>query len=396
MVFDIDYEKQAYAEYFSASFSQNKFKWRKTKMHDTQQHDKSLKFLLTGTTGFLGGFILNKLLRLYPNAIIYCIIRHKTPFIKRIELNFKNLGFSELSISDKSRIKLVPCDYSNPVINEKYIEHHIDMIYHIGCKTSYTMDYNEARTNVVQMLVSLIEYSVNVNSEYPIPIIYTGSCISKLCDFYGDSNQIDNGLYRGYSQSKYICNYILDHLRSTYNYPSQIYDVGYLVTKIPIMIDYSDPLESLFKLIIEIGYIPDINICFDQANIDDVADTIIAKSIDTFCNTGSNGNGNGNGNGNYSVYNEPKYTWNDLNSVLKLEKISIKLFIQKIETLMANTHKFKQLSYLKHVVTDDFEEQMNVLYNSTSTNVNNLLKNTFSFNDFKLSLDFIKNKYTFI
>ena len=107
--------------------------------------------LLTGSTGFLGKYVLNDLLT-YTNANIYCVVRTQDNQDVKAKLN-QRLQEAGLEF-DKTRIVLVQGDLSaeNMGLSSdrlKMLEETIDSIYHCGAFVHHLHTYKLLRQDVI-------------------------------------------------------------------------------------------------------------------------------------------------------------------------------------------------------------------------------------------------------
>ena len=119
--------------------------------NDLKEQSKIKNVLLTGSTGFLGRYLLDALLS-YTDANIYCLVRAKNAAEIKDKLNQK-LRESDL-VFNKERIYLVLGDLhaENLGIADdelRFLEENIDSIYHCGAFVHHLYPYEVLRRDVV-------------------------------------------------------------------------------------------------------------------------------------------------------------------------------------------------------------------------------------------------------
>lgn len=167
------YQHQTIAELSAAVAgkidSEPVFNWESEAALDPAINPSSLSYkyendpdsvLLTGSTGFIGAFLLDELLA-RTNAKIYCLVRAADIQAgrERIQNNLKSYSFTESALN--SRIIPVLGDLSKPLLglSSEEFEHlseRIDMIYHNGALVNLIFPYSTLKpvnvTGTVEIL----------------------------------------------------------------------------------------------------------------------------------------------------------------------------------------------------------------------------------------------------
>jgi len=116
--------------------------------------------LLTGATGFVGGFLLQELL-LQTQAQIHCLVR--APSLaeaqRKLENHLERCGVAWEQYRD--RIRSIPGDLSQPRLGlspEQFhqLQHQIDAIYHNGAYVNLIYPYSELRGSNVNSTIELL------------------------------------------------------------------------------------------------------------------------------------------------------------------------------------------------------------------------------------------------
>lgn len=105
---------------------------------DANPTHKKTHYLLTGSTGFLGSFLLKTLLSSQQNSIIYCLIRSKNIEEGKTKLQTNLSKYDiDINIYEQTRITVIPGDLSKHkfgLFDEEYekLAEKIEIVYHCG------------------------------------------------------------------------------------------------------------------------------------------------------------------------------------------------------------------------------------------------------------------------
>jgi fatty acid CoA ligase FadD9 len=170
-----------------------------------------LTVFVTGTTGFVGGFLLFELLTKYPNdSKFVCLVRceHLVDPLDRIR---KNLIFLRLWQDNfRERIVAVRGDLSQTQFgldNDMYVTltAQIDIIFHCGATVNFVLPYSQLYDSNVCGTREIIRFATYAPTCIPVQYIST---ISVLPPDIADEVHIDeitpHYLTTGYGQSKWV------------------------------------------------------------------------------------------------------------------------------------------------------------------------------------------------
>ncbi|KAM9972762.1 hypothetical protein ACTFIR_012131 [Dictyostelium discoideum] len=229
--------------------------------------------LLTGTTGFLGGFLLFNMVRLDSCELIYCLIRNKSKSSNPIEEIINNLKYHQLYQKlNKSQIsKIIPIigDLSMNKLglsNDDYetISKNINLIINPGADINQKSSYQDCKLVNVNGLKEIIKLSLS-SLKQRIPIVN----FSSFSVFFNQSldknfdesilpsiDNIDN-LPTEYMKSKVVGEYILLEASKNYNIPSILIRPPSIFLNPETGIGHSSDLTLLMiQSCYELGYCP--------------------------------------------------------------------------------------------------------------------------------------------
>lgn len=243
--------------------------------------------LLTGSTGFLGAFLLTELLQ-QTQANIYCLVRSENAdFAKQRILN--NLD-TYLIAGESLNERIIPLvgDLSQPLLGLSYnqfqeMAHKIDIIYHNGAITNLVYPYSSLRaTNVLgtqeilklatQIKIKPIHYISTLNVLYSIDKSQT-NVIPEL-----DNLKQVVPPQGGYAQTKWVAEQLAMTARDR-GLPVNIYRLGRVAGHSQTGVcNPNDRLYRMLKGFIQLGVAPQINVAIDMTPVDYVSKAIIYLS----------------------------------------------------------------------------------------------------------------------
>lgn len=243
---------------------------------------------LTGATGFLGAFLLKKLLQ-ETTAKIHCLVRaaDDTEGKKRIR---KNLGFFSLwDDSQDERVIPVRGDLSKPLLGLaeptfRKLASEIDVIYHNGASVNFIYPYRDLKASNVLGTQAVLRMAGQVKLK-PVHYVSTLSVFPTAGHpegkiFYEDDGLVyQEGLLNGYAQSKWVAEKLILQAGSR-GLPTVIYRVGEVIghSKTGHCQAIKDAYSNLLKGCIELGSAPDLNLTFYPVPVDFAIDALFYLS----------------------------------------------------------------------------------------------------------------------
>jgi amino acid adenylation domain-containing protein/thioester reductase-like protein len=246
--------------------------------------------LLTGSTGFLGAFLLHELLA-RTNANVYCLVRAASTdeARKRIEATLGGLSLEQYR--SRSRIVPVPGDLSRPLLGLSAAQFdalasRLDLIYHNGAMVNAIYPYsvhkpsNVVGTHEVLRLASRIRvkpvHYVSTTGVVAPPIETSSDVILEEADLDQSGMPVD-----GYSQSKWVAEQVVREAR-TRGLPVCIYRPGRISGHSHNGVSNDGDLFSIIlKTCIELGQVPELetSAMTDLVPVDYVSRALVHLSL---------------------------------------------------------------------------------------------------------------------
>jgi thioester reductase-like protein len=240
--------------------------------------------LLTGSTGFLGKYILEDLLK-NTNATIYCLVRGKDHNDIQIKFN-RNLTDAGLKL-DSKRIILVKGDLSQDNIGISddilgVLEKTIDSIYHCGAFVHHLHGYQSLRQDVTATKF-LVDFSMK-NQQKQIHYISTMNISNSDQDIWRPATNLEDIHFHdmGYIQAKWACEKII-YTYIDKGYPFYIYRPGNITGQSDT--GYSVPWTNhallLVKGFLQSTIVPRWNDPVEMTPVNLVSQSIVKISLNT-------------------------------------------------------------------------------------------------------------------
>eukprot|EP01080_Neovahlkampfia_damariscottae_P011100 gene11100-3807_t len=201
-----------------------------------ESYEDPASILLTGSTGFLGTFLLADLLS-QTSSKIYCLVRSKDKeqALQRVIDALKH----HLLYEEKYKKRIIPLcgDFAQPLLGLHMDEYkdlvtYIDVIIHNGALVHWMYPYEKLRSANVQGTKEIIKFAVSHHFK-PVHYISTTSVFdsseySKYTDIYENTDlPFYEKLKGGYPQSKWVAERLIIAIRE-YGLPTCIYRPGYI------------------------------------------------------------------------------------------------------------------------------------------------------------------------
>ena len=251
--------------------------------------------LLTGATGYVGSYLLFRLLE-KTGATIHCLIRHTGGKEKALAKLYDNLSKYHLDRpvrANESRLVIIPGDFSKPEFGLEadeydHLAQKIDRVFHIGAKVSFLLPYREQRASNVLGVKHVIEFCARKKS--------------KKCEYMSSTAIIDSDLFDheqvigerpldvddpmlgyGYAQSKWVGEELMQRA-ATAGMAVTRYRASGIAPSLDrfCRLNMGDTLALIMLAIIDMDVAPDFpNAIADFTRLDYIADTIVERSHDT-------------------------------------------------------------------------------------------------------------------
>ncbi|NEP00463.1 MAG: AMP-binding protein, partial [Symploca sp. SIO2E9] len=243
---------------------------------------------LTGTTGFLGAFLLDELLR-QTQARIYCLVRGcKTPAEgkQKIASNLESYLLAPESFNDR----VIPMigNLSEPLLglNEQQFQQlarEVEIIYHAATFMNLAYPYRAMRGVNVQGTQEILKLASQIQLK---PLHFVSSpAVFKSTGYFNqplireeDSLENCQVVYGGYGQSKWVAEKLLKTAYSL-GIPVSIYRPGTISGHSKTGAYNADQvLGRLLKSFIEQGIAPNLNLEFELTPVDYISQAIVYLS----------------------------------------------------------------------------------------------------------------------
>lgn len=237
---------------------------------------------LTGTTGLVGSFVLQMLLK-ETRAEVYCLVRARSikEGFSRIKFNLEKYGIWEKEYNtriipiigslDKKLMGIDPDIFSDLAEN-------IDSIFHVGANTNHMFSYNQLKGTNVQGTVEAIFLALHKKSKIFQFISTTDVFEAKGTLYEEDDLENSEILSNGYSQSKWVAEKIVQYARER-GLQANIFRLSRILGS---SINGSGPSEDLIWQTVQasvyLNALPDIEVKEKMEPVDFVAKAIIEIS----------------------------------------------------------------------------------------------------------------------
>ncbi|CAF0917743.1 unnamed protein product [Rotaria sordida] len=187
---------------------------------------------ITGTTGFVGSFLLAELLKVYPaDCKFICLVRCQVS-INPLDCIQENMIFLQLWNEEfRDRIIALRGDLAQEhfgLDNETYSElaNQIDIIFHCGATVNFILPYNKLYSSNVSGTLEVIRLATHTATSIPVQYISTISVLPSEMKQEVHIDEISpNHLKSGYAQSKWVAEKLIAKANRL-GLPVNIYRLG--------------------------------------------------------------------------------------------------------------------------------------------------------------------------
>lgn len=271
------------------------FLYDEVKLDDAIKFDKyesekpeMKKVFLTGTTGFLGAYLLKNLFD-RTEAEVYCHVRAKSKEdgLKRIEENMKFYKLWDYKYENRIKPILGTLDEENLGIDKEeyeFLANNIDTIYHNGAILNFIYPYSRLKQTNVLGTIETLKLASNGKSKY-YNYISSYSVFDNPSHFNDIAYEDDKlnsclGYNLSYSESKWVSENIINVAKER-GLRAAIYRPGEITgTKETAIWKLSDSVSRTIKAIMTTGEYPDMDMYIHMTQIDYISAAIIHISKD--------------------------------------------------------------------------------------------------------------------
>ena len=254
------------------------------KISNNPQH-----LFLTGATGFLGGYLLQSLIK-NSSATLHCLVRaeNKKEGHERLQINLEKYGLWHPEY--KNRIRPMLGDLSQPCLglsleSFEMLAKEIDVIYHNGAMVNFVYPYSKLKTANVEGTKETLRLACMHHTK-PVHFISSTAIFDspELCDpslnieetFLGDC---EHHVLGGYSQTKWVAEKLCA-IAAGRGVPVTIYRPGGISgsSKTGDM-NMHDTLSVVLLACLQTGWLPDKEAIFDFVPVDYLSEVIAKLSL---------------------------------------------------------------------------------------------------------------------
>ncbi|MEU7230693.1 amino acid adenylation domain-containing protein [Streptomyces chrestomyceticus] len=240
--------------------------------------------LLTGASGFVGGFLLHRLLHATA-ARVHCPVRATSPAHarQRVRTALTRYGL-HLDEADWQRVECFPGDLTQPRLGLDHeradaLAQRLDLIVHNGARVNFLYPYQQLRPANVDGTREVVR--IAARRRVPVHFVSTVAVVAG----FGTAGvrEVDedlppahaDGLTMGYAESKWVAEGVLRRAAEQ-GLPVAVYR-PYEVTgdRTHGACNTETAICSLFKMIADTGLAPDIELPMDFVPVDHLAESLV-------------------------------------------------------------------------------------------------------------------------
>lgn len=240
--------------------------------------------LLTGASGFVGGFLLHRLLRATA-ARVHCPVRATSPAHarQRVRTALTRYGL-HLDEADWQRVECFPGDLTQPRLGldaerADALAQCLDLIVHNGARVNFLYPYQQLRpanvdgTREVVRIAARRRVPVHFVSTVAVVAGFGTAGVREVAEDLPPAHA--DGLTMGYAESKWVAEGVLRRAAEQ-GLPVAVYR-PYEVTgdRTHGACNTETAICSLFKMIADTGLAPDIELPMDFVPVDHLAESLV-------------------------------------------------------------------------------------------------------------------------
>jgi amino acid adenylation domain-containing protein/thioester reductase-like protein len=240
--------------------------------------------LLTGASGFVGAFLLHRLLR-STGARVHCPVRATSPAHaeQRVRTTLARYGL-RLDEADWRRVECFPGDLTQPGLglsttHTAELARRLDLVVHNGARVNFLYPYEQLRpanvdgTREVIRIAAPRRVPVHFVSTVAVVAGFGTAGVREVTEDLPPAHA--DGLTMGYAESKWVAEGVLRRAAEQ-GLPVAVYR-PYEVTgdRVHGACNTETAICSLFKTIAETGLAPDIELPMDFVPVDHLADSVV-------------------------------------------------------------------------------------------------------------------------
>lgn len=311
------------------------------------------KVFLTGSTGFLGVYLLSELLQ-QTSADIYCLVRAEDTASGMQRIRQRMLFYGIWDDEFNKRIVPVPGDLSKAKLGLsaamfRQLAEQIDVIYHNGAQVNAMYPYSQLKnSNVLGTLeilrLATAHHTKPVNFISTLAIFFSDPYLGKTIP-ESESASLGDTLKGGYKQSKWVAEALVNAARER-GLPVTVFRPGRIMgdSSSGKLDRLSDLLGNLLQACLQTEQFPDVNSTINFVPVDYASQSIVYLGQQT-----------GSFQHNYHISNPHSINWNSLWQEIQELGYSVQATTfedwKQMISQQARTHKDRELYLiLRHLL----------------------------------------------
>ncbi|KAN0011706.1 hypothetical protein ACTFIU_007272 [Dictyostelium citrinum] len=254
------------------------FKPSNSSIPSNQETSDEKRVFLTGSTGFLGAYLLAHLLKLPNCTIVYCLLRNKKKLGNPVDDILNNLKqhklYDQLTPNQLLKIEVVAGDLRKPkygisIFDYADLANDVNLIINSAANINLESNYERMKTINVNGVREMIKLSISVQPPIKMVFISSFSVFNNHVLNQGEefNEQVQLPLIdnlekesSGYIQTKIVSEYLLMNASNKFNVPTMIIRSPVLFVNPYTNIGAHDLFQTLFLSSHEIGFYPKLDI----------------------------------------------------------------------------------------------------------------------------------------
>lgn len=244
------------------------------------------QILLTGATGFIGIHFLVKLLRAFPEANIWCLVRGRSleHCMERLHATARQFSLDEEIGQAWSRVIGVAGDIARPRLGlaaEVYdkLAGTVETVVHLAAKDNFFLPFEVLQKPHIDGVRNVIEFCASCSVK---SLMAMSTCKIRLIQELQGKVIPNDALYDGYAQTKYVGHCMVEEVAGLKGKlqcapPVVLVNMAYvhLPRSPPLIPDISDAWEVVMKVCLERGVCPEIEVPMDFVSMGYGTDCLI-------------------------------------------------------------------------------------------------------------------------
>jgi len=243
--------------------------------------------LLTGATGFIGGYLLRELLQI-DHIKVLCLVRAGSAKqgVERVKNNLKKYTVWEELFSDKFTVVVGDLAKQQFGLSDEDFDSlgkEIDTIFHAGANVNFISSYKQLKTENVNSVHTILElanlgeaHTSQIHFISTLGVVMANGRPAEAVIYEDDELQYDD-LPNGYEQSKYVADRTIQSAIKTLHFPASIYRLGLVSadSNSGAYVNTHEFLPSFLKGCLQVNSWPEVDSTLEMVPVDFIVKAII-------------------------------------------------------------------------------------------------------------------------